>query len=44
MAELHKLNMTLSNYFDVAPSIVGNGITLPATPESKTTPRNNIIV
>ncbi len=44
MAELHRLNITLSNYFDVAPSIVGNGITLPATPESKTTPRNNIIV
>jgi hypothetical protein len=36
LAELHRLNITLSNYFDVAPSIV-NGITLPATPESKPT-------
>ena len=34
LAELHRLNITLSNYFDVAPSIV-NGITLPTTPESK---------
>ena len=24
LAELHKLNITLSNYFDVAPSIIGN--------------------
>ena len=37
LAELHRLNVTLSNYFDVAPSIV-NGITLPATPEVKTVP------
>jgi hypothetical protein len=34
LAELHRLNITLSNYFDVAPSIV-NGITISATPESK---------
>jgi hypothetical protein len=35
IAELHKLNITLSNYFDVAPAI---GITaLPATPEVRTT-------
>lgn len=47
LAELHKLNITLSNYFDVAPSI-SNGInnsTLPATPETKSEQRNkNFIV
>ena len=38
LAELHKLNITLSNYFDVAP-VISNGITaLPATPEVRTTP------
>src|SRR5437867_6161228 len=36
LAELHRLNITLSNYFDVAPSIV-YGITLSTAPESKTT-------
>ena len=36
LAELHKLNITLSNYFDVAPSII-NGITLP-TPQATTKP------
>jgi hypothetical protein len=35
LAELHRLNITLSNYFDVAPSIV-NGITLPVSSETKT--------
>ena len=34
LAELHRLNITLSNYFDVAPSIV-NGITLSTPSESK---------
>jgi hypothetical protein len=34
LAELHKLNITLSNYFDVAPAI---GITLSTAPESKPT-------
>jgi hypothetical protein len=40
LAELHRLNVTLSNYFDVAPGIV-NGITIPATSETKeaTTPK-----
>jgi len=38
IAELHKLNITLSNYFDVAPSIV-NGITIPTTSEGKPTTR-----
>jgi hypothetical protein len=38
MAELHRLNITLSNYFDVAPDIIGHSFTLPAPPEeSKTT-------
>ena len=36
LAELHKLNITLSNYFDVAPSIV-NGNTLSAAPQTKAT-------
>jgi hypothetical protein len=36
LQELHRLNITLSNYFDVAPTIV-NGITLSATSESKPT-------
>jgi hypothetical protein len=34
LAELHKLNITLSNYFDVAPGIV-NGITIPGPSEVK---------
>jgi hypothetical protein len=33
MAELHRLNITLSNYFDVAPDIIGH--TLPAASETK---------
>jgi hypothetical protein len=47
MAELHRLNITLSNYFDVAPSIV-NGITISTTSQGKTAtttePANEIIV
>jgi len=35
LAELHKLTITLSNLYDVAPTIVNNGNTLPA--QSKTT-------
>ncbi|MGH9972995.1 MAG: hypothetical protein ACRD93_03755 [Nitrososphaeraceae archaeon] len=35
IAELHKLNITLSNYFDVAPAI---GITLSTAPETKSKP------
>jgi hypothetical protein len=34
LAELHRLNITLSNYFDVAPDII-NGSTLSAPSESK---------
>jgi hypothetical protein len=42
LAELHRLSITLSNLFDVAPTIV-NGITVSETPEIKTT-TNEIIV
>ena len=34
LAELHRLSITLSNLYDVAPTII-NGTTLPATPEVK---------
>ena len=34
LAELHRLNITLANYFDVAPDII-NGITISKTPENK---------
>ena len=33
MAELHRLNITLSNYFDVAPDII-NGSSIPTAPEA----------
>jgi hypothetical protein len=35
LAELHRLNITLSNYFDVAPDIIGHTISAPS--EAKTT-------
>lgn len=35
LAELHRLNITLSNYFDVAPDIIGNGSTI-STPQQTT--------
>jgi deoxyadenosine/deoxycytidine kinase len=38
LAELHRLNITLSNYFDVAPAI---GITLSTTPETKPEQRSS---
>jgi hypothetical protein len=40
VSELHKLNITLSNYFDVAPVIV-NGFTLPTTQQSKAPTEDN---
>jgi hypothetical protein len=45
LAELHRLKITLSNYFDEAPSIVNNA-TISVTPETnKAAERlNNIIV
>jgi hypothetical protein len=43
LAELHRLNITLSNYFDVAPDIIGH--TIPAPSENKTeTTETRIIV
>jgi hypothetical protein len=36
LAELHRLNITLSNYFDVAPDIIGH--TIPAPSETKSSP------
>jgi hypothetical protein len=46
LAELHRLNITLSNYFDVAPSIVNGVVTLSTAPENKqaATTDNCIIV
>ena len=47
LVELHRLNITLSNYFDVAPSIVNNVTsTLSTSSETKTTTteRDNIIL
>lgn len=43
MAELHRLNITLSNYFDVAHSIIGGTIstTSAETKPPTTTSRNN---
>ena len=43
LSELHKLNLTLSNYFEVAPDIVGNS-TLSTTSKEKTTEQETIIV
>jgi hypothetical protein len=44
LAELHRLNITLSNYFDVAPDIIGHS-TVPTPSETKTTePEDRIIV
>ena len=43
LAELHRLNITLSNYFDEAPDII-NGGSIPTTPEAKTTTTDNVIV
>jgi hypothetical protein len=43
LAELHRLNITLSNYFDVAPDII-NGSSIPTTPETKATTEPVVIV
>jgi hypothetical protein len=37
LAELHRLNITLSNYVDVLPDVI-NGSTISTTPENKTVP------
>ena len=38
MAELHRLSITLSNLFDVAPTIINGTIAVPTTSETKTVP------
>ena len=40
LAELHRLSITLSNLFDVAPTII-NDITIPAAPQSKSSNNSN---
>ena len=42
ISELHKLNITLSNYFDVAPAI-GN-VTVSTTPETEATINDRDII
>ena len=42
LAELHRLNITLSNYFDVAPDIIGH--TISTTPETKATAAETIFI
>jgi hypothetical protein len=44
IAELHKLNITLSNYFDVAPLIGNASSTISATSETKSISNKNFIV
>ena len=48
LAELHRLSITLSNLYDVAPTIIGVGpnATISITPETKsnTTERNHRLV
>jgi hypothetical protein len=47
LAELHRLSITLSNLYDVAPTIIGAGpnATISITPETKaSTTTNEIIV
>ena len=48
LAELHRLSITLSNLYDVAPTIIGTGsnATISITPETKSgsTDRNEFLV
>ena len=43
MAELHRLNITLSNYIDVAPDIIGHTISTPSEAKTETTERSHIV-
>ena len=43
LAELHKLNITLANYFDVAPEII-NGSSISKTSETKTISREESVI
>ena len=38
LAELHRLSITLSNLFDVAPTIINGTIAVPTTSETKSVP------
>lgn len=44
LAELHRLNITLSNYFDVAPDIIGHTIPTPSETKTRTTATANEII
>ena len=44
LAELHRLSITLSNLFDVAPTIINGTIAIPTTSETKAVPSTDIIV
>jgi hypothetical protein len=48
LAELHRLNITLANYYDIAPDIINSGSTISTTSENKTkesnSEQNNILV
>ena len=46
LAELHRLSITLSNLYDVAPTIIGVGkdATISITPETKTSPTATEII
>ena len=44
LAELHRLNITLSNYISVAPSIGNQNVTVSAIPEVKRIDERDIIV
>ena len=46
LAELHRLSITLSNLYDVAPTIIGVGkdATISITPETKTTTTDRSII
>jgi hypothetical protein len=44
LAELHRLNITLSNYFDVAPSIVANTTPIQIKNDTISIPQKEIIV
>ena len=41
LAELHRLSITLSNLFDVAPTIINGTIAVPTTSETKSVPTTN---
>ena len=44
LAELHRLSITLSNLFDVAPTIINGTITVPTTSETKSSATTSEII